>query len=163
MSRSWSSLLWKTIPTLSTMIMFGQSCWLAITARIVDNFFSIYTCVPATAMISQTSTWSLSPCSSTTLLRTCSTWSSSFLMHCTASGATSWLECRSMERTRWSIVTLGSSRAWFDLLLTRCCTSSAHHIKSILSSRFRPSQSWTTFGSNSHTIGRYFCGHKTIL
>jgi hypothetical protein len=42
-----------------------------------------------------------------------------------------------MERTRWPIVTMGSSHAWFNPLLTKCCASSVHHIRSILSSRLR--------------------------
>jgi len=51
----------------------------------------------------------------------------------------------------------------FNSLLTRCCAFGARHIRLILSSKLRLNQSWTTLGSNSHTVSRYFCGRKTIL
>jgi hypothetical protein len=73
------------------------------------------------------------------------------------------IEVSSNGKTWWPIVTLSSSRAWFDLLLTRWCAFSARHIRSILSSKLRPNQSWTTFGSNWHTTGRYLYSRKTIL
>ncbi len=151
-SGSWSPLLYKTFSTSSTTNLFGQFRWLATTAHTVDSLSSIYACMPITPVISWTSTWSLSPCSSATPLRTCSTWSSSFSTHCTTSGATSWSKCCPMEIAQWPIVTMGSSRAWFDSFLTRCYTYGARHIKLIFSSRLRPNQSWTTLGSISHRV-----------